>query len=77
MSYLAFYFDQMSYSTICRIDELSYSTNCRVDEMVFDEMSWKLINLEYHLISKACFLFSNSTVKVHDSQAYRNMEMNR
>ena len=41
MSYLAFYFDQMSYSTICRIDELSYSTNCRVDEMVFDEMSWK------------------------------------
>ena len=41
MSYLAFYFDQMSYSTICRIGELSYSTNCRVDEMVFDEMSWK------------------------------------
>ena len=41
MSYLAFYFDQMSYSTICRIDELSYSTNCRVDEMIFDEMSWK------------------------------------
>ena len=35
------------------------------------------INLEYHLISKACFLFSNSTVKVHDSQAYRNMEMNQ
>ena len=35
------------------------------------------INLEYQLISKACFLFSNSTVKVHDSQAYRNMEMNR
>ena len=32
MSYLVFYFDQMSYSTICRIDELSYSTNCRVDE---------------------------------------------
>ena len=41
MSYLAFYFDQMSYSTICRIDELSYSTNCRIDQMVFDEMSWK------------------------------------
>ena len=42
MSYLAFSFDQMSYSTICRIDELSYSTNCRIDEMVFNEMSWKL-----------------------------------
>ena len=41
MSYLAFYFDQMPYSTICRIDELSYSTNYRADEMVFDEMSWK------------------------------------
>ena len=44
MSYLAFYFDQMSYSTICRIDELSYSTNCRVDELVFDEMSGKRCN---------------------------------
>ena len=43
MSYLAFYFDLMSYSTICRIDELSYSTNCPVDEMVFDEMSWKQV----------------------------------
>ena len=43
MSYLAFYFDQLSYSTICRIDEVSYSTNCRVDIMIFDEMSWKLL----------------------------------
>ena len=31
----------------------------------------------WHLISKACVLFSNSAVKVHDSQAYRNMEMTR
>ena len=45
MSYLAFYFDQMSYLTICRIDELSYSTNCRVDEMVFDEMSWERVTI--------------------------------
>ena len=30
-----------------------------------------------HLISKACFFFSNSVVNVHVSQAYRNMEMTR
>ena len=34
-------------------------------------------SLRQHLISKACVLFSNSAVKVHDSQAYRNMEMTR
>ena len=53
MSYLAFYFDQMSYSTICRTDELSYSTNCRVDEMVFDELSWKhfaVPDLCFHIV---------------------------
>ena len=33
--------------------------------------------LRKHLISKACVLFSNSAVKVHYSQAYRNMEMTR
>ena len=30
-----------------------------------------------HLTSKACVLFSNSAVKVHDSQAYRNIEMTK
>ena len=30
-----------------------------------------------HLFSEACVLFSNSAVTVHDSQAYRNMEMTR
>ena len=30
-----------------------------------------------HLISKVCVLFSNSAVNIHDSQAYRNMEMTR
>ena len=34
-------------------------------------------SLRQHLISKACVLFSNSAVKVHDSQAYRNMEVTR
>ena len=40
---------------------------------------YKMFNsLRYHLISsKACVLFSNSAAKVHDSQAYRNMEMTR
>ena len=33
--------------------------------------------LREHLIRKACILFSNSVVKVHDSQAYRNMVMTR
>ena len=34
-------------------------------------------SLRQHLISKACVLFSNSAVRVHDSQTYRNMEMKR
>ena len=34
-------------------------------------------SLRKHLISKTCVLFSNSAVKVHDSQIYRNMEMSR
>ena len=34
-------------------------------------------NLRLHLIAKVCVHFSNSAVKVHDSQAYRNMEMTR
>ena len=34
-------------------------------------------NPRKHLISKTCFLFSNSSVKVHDSQAYRNIKMAR
>ena len=34
-------------------------------------------SLRYHLISKPCVLFSNSAVKVHDSQAYRVMVMTR
>ena len=29
------------------------------------------------LVRKACVLFSNSAVKVHDSQAYRNVGMTR
>ena len=30
-----------------------------------------------HLISKACLPFSNSAIKVVDSQAYTNMELTR
>ena len=44
-------------------------------------VTWSLYemfnSLRWHLISKACVLFSNTAVKVHDSQAYRNMEMSR
>ena len=44
-------------------------------------VTWSLYemfnSLRKHLISKACVLFSNSAAKVHDSQAYRNMEMTR
>ena len=34
-------------------------------------------SLRYQLISKSCLLFSYSSVKVHDSQAYIYMEMSR
>ena len=34
-------------------------------------------NSRLHLISKTCVLFSNSAVKVHDSQAYRNIDKTR
>ena len=34
-------------------------------------------SLQQHLNSEAWVLFSNSAVKVHDSQAYRNMEITR
>ena len=44
-------------------------------------VTWSLYemfnSLRQYLISKACVLFSNSAVKVHDSQAYRNMQMTR
>ena len=44
-------------------------------------VTWSLYemfnSLPQHLIPKACILFSNSTVMVHDSQAYRNIEMTR
>ena len=44
-------------------------------------VTWSLYeifnSLRSHLISKACVLFSNSAVRVHDSQAYRNMKMTR
>ena len=44
-------------------------------------VTWSLCemfnSLRKHLISYACVLFSNSAVKVHDSQAYRNIEMTR
>ena len=41
--------------------------------------SWHVIPRIFlkHLISVACILFSRSAVSVHDSHAYRNMEMTR
>ena len=44
-------------------------------------MTWVLnemcSNIWQHLMSEARVLFSNSAVNVHDSQAYRNMDMIR
>ena len=44
-------------------------------------VSWSLYemfrNLQLHLISKACIIFSSSAVKFHDSQANRNRDMKR
>ena len=34
-------------------------------------------NLRQNFISKPCVLFSSSAVKIHDSHAYRNMDMTR
>ena len=34
-------------------------------------------DLPYHLISMACILLWSSAVRVHDSQAYRKMDMTR
>ena len=38
MSYLAIFFDLMSYSTESHIDQKSYATKSRTDETTFDEM---------------------------------------
>ena len=44
-------------------------------------IAWSLYEmrtiLRYHLISMACILLWSSTVRVHDSQAYRKMDVTR
>ena len=72
----------ISFRFLTRVRSSSYSPMAtwiflRTSSLV----AWSLYEMfnspRSHLISKACFLFSNSAVKVHDSQAYRNLEMTR
>ena len=53
---------------------LDLSANLLIGNVSLQEI---FSDLRYHLISRACILFSNSAVKVHDSQANRNTEMTR
>ena len=45
----------------------------RTSSMVTWSLYKVLSNLRYHLISKACVLFSSSAIKIHNSQVYRDM----
>ena len=74
--------NHLSFRFLTRVWSSSYSPMAawiflRTSSLV----TWSLYeifnSLRSHLISKACVLFFNSAVKVHDSQAYRNMEMTR
>ena len=71
--------NHLSFRFLTRVRSLSYSPMAAwIFLQTSSLVTWSLYemsnSLRYHLISKACVLFSNSAVKVHDSQAYRNME---
>ena len=42
---------------------------------IFSLIKWSVCECSLIFISKACILFSNPATKVHDSRAYRTMEM--
>ena len=70
--------NHLSFRFLTRVRSSSYSPMAawiflRTSSLV----TWSLYEMFNSLISKACVLFSNSAVKVHHSQAYRNMEMTR
>ena len=72
----------LSFRFLTRVRSSSYSPMAawiflRTSSLVTWSLYKMFNSLRQHLISKACVLFSYSAVKVHDSQAYRNMEMTR
>ena len=74
--------DHLSFHFLIKIRISSYFQMAawiflRTYALVTWSMYEMLSNLRWHLISKACVLFSSSAVKVHDSQACRNMDITR
>ena len=74
--------NHLSFRFLTRVRSSSYSPMAawiflRTSSLVTWSLYEMFNSLQYHLISKACVLFSNAAVKVYDSQAYRNMEMTR
>ena len=74
--------NHLSFRFLTRARSPSYSpmaawVSLRASSLVTWSLYEMFSRLRLHLISKACVLFSYSTVKVHDSQAYRNIEMTR
>ena len=74
--------NRLSFRFLTRVRSSSYSPMAawiflRTSSVVTWSLYEMFNSLRQHLISKACVLFSNSAVKVHDSQAYINMEMTR
>ena len=74
--------DYLSFRFFTMVRSSSYSpVTAWIFLRTFSLVTWFLYkmfnNLWLHLISKACILFSSSAVNVHDSQAYRNMELTR
>ena len=72
----------LSFRFLTRVRSSSYSPMAawiflRTSSLVTWPLYKAFNSLWKHLISKACVLFSNSAVKVYDSQANRNMEMAR
>ena len=72
-NYLSFHF-------LARVRSSSYSPKAagiflRTSSLVTWSLYETFNSLRWHFISKACVLFSNTAVKVHDSQANRNMKM--
>ena len=74
--------NHLSFHFLTRVRSSSYSPVAasiflRTSSLVTWSLYEMFNSLRQHLISKASVLFSNSAVKAHDSQEYRNMEMIR
>ena len=80
--YLETWPNHLSFRFLTRVRSLSYSPMAvwiflRNSSLVTWSLYEMFNSLRQHLISKACVLFSSSAVRVHYSQAHRNMEMTR